>query len=396
MKITLIELNFHFDSLDSLCQLFDRDENEIYVFTTKQLYSRINKLRNDSKVSVFLQKGSRIKFIQKHLHVINNSDVIFINTISRDFRLFAKIDFGPLTIARVHNLHKTFKPLSNFALPKTPLRIWKTCSFIIREGIFGNFFFARKKALKNIDFFSFPDYSLQKYALEQKYISNKEVGPVLPIKFYMPDGLLTNRRASSEFNITIIGTIDFKRRDYHTVVNALKMLTVEENRNIVVTFLGNGNTNNGVNLKEKIAESKFLQNFEFKFYSGYVSLAEFKEVISRTDLLVSPIKMNTVVDVFHETYGLSKTSGSISDMIMYAKPMAIYNLKNGLNDLSEFVYLYSNKEDLATIFSELIQNSNTLIEKNDRLRKFLSSEYDKNIIYSNFIMFVNQNRKLNK
>lgn len=390
MIISVIELNYHFDSLDNLCQLFDRDENEVYVFTTQELFSRIGALRQNSSCTVFLQKGTRVRFIKEHLKLINSSDVIFVNTISRDFRLFSKIKFVPPIIARIHNLHKTFQPAAHFAIPKSPLRIWKTFSFLMREGVVGGYFYFRRSAIGNIDYFSFPDLSLKDYAVQKAFVFPNKIGPILPIKFHDPQYVSSAEIIDGRFRIVIIGSIDFKRRDYFTVLRALKKLGPTNDIKIVVTFLGDSGTRNGKELKKMVSQNGFLPNIEFVFYSGYVALSDFREVVSRADLLLSPIRRATVVDIFHEYYGLSKTSGTISDMIMYGKPMVVCDLAGGLGDLSRFVSSYSSDMELVDIVSGFVQNYSLLQEMQVKLQQYLASEYNKDKIYDNFIEFVNR------
>lgn len=143
MKIVLIELNFHYDSLDSLCRLFSNEENDLLVFTTKIFIINLALLRK-VKYQILYSEVIKVAINQNHLNEINSADFIFINTISRDFRLFGKIDFAPLTIARIHNIHKTFSPFKHIVFPITPLRVFKSISYGFRDVLLGGFFCIEK------------------------------------------------------------------------------------------------------------------------------------------------------------------------------------------------------------------------------------------------------------
>ena len=69
MKIVLIELNFHYDSLDSLCRLFSNEENDLLVFTTKNIYYKLSPIKESKNIKFYIQRSSRLQLIKNHLKI---------------------------------------------------------------------------------------------------------------------------------------------------------------------------------------------------------------------------------------------------------------------------------------------------------------------------------------
>jgi len=391
MKIVIIELNFHFDSLDSLCKLFDRNGNELLVFTTRQLFNKLSDVKNSKNIQFHIQRSSRLSLINNNLELINSSDLIFINTISRDYRTFATVKFDPCVVLRVHNIHKTFDPLKHINWTFTSKRIWKMSSYFLREIVFGGFLYFRKKCLNNMDYFTFPDLNMQFYVLEKNFIAKSSLAPILPIKFFTEE--LNDEKNENVFSIVIIGAVDYRRKDYAVVVDSLKNLKNSSGDEIEIVFLGNSSGADGRKLK--ISFSKLNRNdITPKFYDNHVELPEFKRVIAKADVLLAPLRQDAIVEIYEEKYGRSKTSGSLSDMITFAKPLILAGEMDSKDSLYSFIQTYHNYLELQLIFENLIHDSSQLEVKRQDLVNHLKEKYKAEKIYTEFINFFMQ--KVNK
>lgn len=391
MKIVLIELNFHYDSLDSLCRLFSNEENDLLVFTTKNIYYKLSPIKESKNIKFYIQRSSRLQLIKNHLNEINSADFIFINTISRDFRLFGKIDFAPSTIARIHNIHKTFSPFKHIVFPITPLRVFKSISYGFRDVLLGGFFLYRKKALKHIDFISFPDKNMEVYALKQGYVNPDNIAPILPIKFFTEILVTSEQLTPKAFNIAVIGSIDARRKDYDGLLRVLQKFNNDDHIPINLYFLGDSSNHSGKKLKEKTL-SITNQKLNVIFFEGYVELQAFKNVLSCSDVIISPLKENAIVEIYLESYGKSKTSGTLSDMITFGIPTIIQNKNENIDEVYNLVDSYKNDDELADLLELYIANPNLLVNKRKHLLKYVEREYSKKVIYQRFINFVDSKK----
>ncbi len=382
MKIAIVELNFHFDSLDSLCKLFTTGNNELFVFTKKELYQRLSEIKESPKITFHLQTGTRIGFIKKNLEIINSCDFIFVNTISRDFRLFSSIKFNPVTIARIHNINKTFDPWHHMLFTVSPVRMWKTFSYFIRDGILGLFFVSRKGAINNIDYFTFPDENMLLHVEKKHYLPKEKLWPVLPIKFYT--GFIPAAISGSTLKITIIGAVDFRRKDYFTAIAGIANAANLLKKHVQLTFLGKAIGKDKFLLDEMISNTR-CEWLTVRTFDNFVNQEDFKTELENTNLLVSPTKDFALIEIYREQYGVTKMSGAISDMVAYAIPIILYKT-NVNDDLVNFLDVYQNQQELTTIIQRYLQHPEELNRRKENLVKFLSISYS---IENNYQQFMN-------
>lgn len=384
MKIAIIELNFHFDSLDSLCNLFDRNGNQLVVLTNRKLFSKLGDVKKSKNILFLIQSYNRSSLIRKNYDEINSADLIFINTISRDYRTFAKIKFDPIVVLRVHNIHKTFDPVKHINWTINLLRLWKMTSYFIREIVFGGFLYYRKKCLNNMDYFTFPDLEMQNYALEKKLVEKNRVAPLLPIKFFTQE--LKDTTNENLFSIVVIGAVDSRRKDYETVIDCLKSLKNPRTTKVEMIFLGNSSGLEGRKLKaifNKLDRNDILPIF----YDKHVELPEFNRVIAKADVLLAPLRQNSIVEIYNEKYGKSKTSGSLSDMITFAKPLILAGDINAKGNFSDYIYIYNSKSELQGILERIMEDRKQLLVKKQSLINYLKENYNADKIYAEFINY---------
>jgi glycosyltransferase involved in cell wall biosynthesis len=156
-------------------------------------------------------------------------------------------------------------------------------------------------------------------------------------------------------------------------------------------FLGDSSNHSGKKLKEKTL-SITNQKLNVIFFEGYVELQAFKNVLSCSDVIISPLKENAIVEIYLESYGKSKTSGTLSDMITFGIPTIIQNKNENIDEVYNLVDSYKNDDELADLLELYIANPNLLVNKRKHLLKYVEREYSKKVIYQRFINFVDSKK----
>ena len=229
---------------------------------------------------------------------------------------------------------------------------------------------------------------MEVYALKQGYVNPDNIAPILPIKFFTEILVTSEQLTPKAFNIAVIGSIDARRKDYDGLLRVLQKFNNDDHIPINLYFLGDSSNHSGKKLKEKTLSQKL----NVIFFEGYVELQAFKNVLSCSDVIISPLKENAIVEIYLESYGKSKTSGTLSDMITFGIPTIIQNKNENIDEVYNLVDSYKNDDELADLLELYIANPNLLVNKRKHLLKYVEREYSKKVIYQRFINFVDSKK----
>lgn len=313
LSISVIELDFHHDSLDGILKIFHNTEHCINVFTTSKNIELLKDM-SYSKNIMFNEYagGGKYLFLRKHKELLNSSNVIFINTIANDFGAYLAIAKHNTIVLRVHNVNKQFQPLKSISIPQTWFFAWKSFSYILRQIIGKGFLCFRPILNKRISYFTFPDSSITNYVKQKHFIDDSTIIDPIPLKIF-----IENDTAFAEYhdvlNVTIIGAIDHRRRQYEKTIEALTLLFKSENPPAIhLTILGKCASAYGSEVVGKL-KSITHEKFELTTFDKQVPEKDFINCLKETHLIISPITENATTDIFKEVYGKTKTTGSILD-----------------------------------------------------------------------------------
>jgi hypothetical protein len=392
MKIALIELDFHVDSVDGICKIFEGSEHQLHIFTTEKNYSILKNRSYATKHKWnLLSEQSKLSFLNSNNKEINSCDGVFINTISADFGCFAKFNFKPTTILRIHNAYKVFSPWHHIKIYPTVLGIWKAASYTFREIIWDRFWYYRPIVVKKMDFFTFPDKAIVDFLLKNNIVPKEKIAPVLPIKVFDETvQLIINK--SSDINFTIPGGVDRRRRDYLPVLTAFKILLPKTTKKISLSFLGKCNSKYG---REIVSEFKKLRsdNFKVNSFEDFVPQADFDSIMKETDVVISPVNADGLTQIYGEIYGKTKTSGSITDVVLFPKPLIVpssYLLNDNLKTIFDS---YDSPEGLSNMILSYANNKNLIAEKTKIIFENLKLNYDKKTMRNLLVDFYEKHKK---
>lgn len=374
MQISVIELDFHHDSLDGILKIFQNTEHRINVFTTSKNIKLLKDISYSNNISFNeYTGGGKYFFLKKHKELLNSSNVIFINTVANDFGAYLAIDKNNVVVLRIHNVNKQFRPLSNIFIPESLLFAWKSFSYVLRQVIGKGFLWFRPILNKRVSYFTFPDSSITSYVKQNHFIDESKIIEPIPLKIF-----IENDTAFADYqdvlNIAIIGAIDQRRRQYEQTIEALNSLYKKENSPIVhLTILGKCNSTYGTEVVGKLKAISH-PNFILKTFDKQVPETDFIECIKHTHLIISPITENATTDIFKEVYGKTKTTGSILDFLKFGKVTLVPNHYTPPTELLDYVIKYKDSEHLETVILDLIKD-NKINRLNQKSLQYVRENY---------------------
>ncbi|MFN5630319.1 MAG: hypothetical protein ACK48W_13650, partial [Bacteroidota bacterium] len=245
--------------------------------------------------------------------------------------------------------------------------------------------------VKKIDFFTFPDKAIVDFLLKDNIVPKEKIAPVLPIKVFDETvQLIINK--SSDVNFTIPGGVDKRRRDYLPVLTAFKILLPKTTKKISLSFLGKCNSKYG---REIVSEFKKLSsdNFKVNSFEDFVPQADFDSIMKETDVVISPVNADGLTQIYGEIYGKTKISGSITDVVLFPKPLilpATYLLNDNLKTIFS---TYSSAEDLSNVILNFVNDKNLIADKTKLIFENLQKNYEKKMILNLLIDFYTQHKK---
>lgn len=380
--LCIIELDFHFDSLDSLIKIVENSNYNVHVFTTANNMKLLNNIEYSENITFhILNSFSKYLFLKKHSKYFEKSDVIFINTIATDFGAYLALKEPNKIILRIHNINKQFNPNKSIYYPNSLFSFWKFSSYIARQVILKLFPIHRRILNQRIRHFTFPDDGLKQHVIESKYLPPAKISPSIPLKMF--SSTTTPSIFKDELKITIIGAIDEKRRDYAAVINALNQIYnfKKDSIKISLTLLGNSKGKYGEFVKEKLLELK-NENLNYRFFNDRVNETDFISAMNSSHIIISPIIQNAKAEIYHEYYGKTKTSGSILDFMKFGILTLTPSYYNPPKELDKFILKYSDGFNLADILIDLYHNPIKLNELNKASKAFASEKYAKKELFS--------------
>ncbi len=372
--ISVIELDFHHDSLDGFLKIFQGTEVLISVFTTSKNVTLLKNIQYSANITFHeYATGSKHAFLKKNSEILNDSQIIFINTIANDFGAYSAIDDKAKIVLRIHNVNKQFRPLGSIFMPGSLFFAWKSFSYILRQIIGKGFLFYRPMINKKVNYFTFPDNGIAAYVKQNGFVEEKRILPAIPLKIFI-EADTAFEEYKDVLNITIIGATDRRRRQYEEVIDALTQLFKKENAPAIhLTLLGNTNNAYGKTIVEQL--NKITNpGFALKVYTKQVAESEFIECVKHTHLIISPITSNATTDIFKEVYGKTKTTGSILDFLKFGKVTLVPAHYTPPAELMDYIIKYNDPEHLEEVISDVLKDKK-INELNQKSLQYVKENY---------------------
>jgi hypothetical protein len=357
MKTGIFEME-HFEGAYPVIQLFDMPANQLVIFTDAHTYERFADLFKQDvdrfQWEILDNTGSKWRFFRQLYKAAKKHqlDFFYLNTISNNHVFYAWV-IGLLRIARVvitvHDINCLFK--SRWSLQLRPL--------IHHIG--------KKALIKRVQEFNVVSDTMVDY-LRETTQGQKQVHNIPGAVFESEQYALT---IGDYIHLVVPGSLDKKRRDYQQVFELLQ--AAEANQlPLHITLLGGYTDDYGKAIIQQAAALKTVYCKITVYDTRLVHQDEFDKQLNNAHFIFIPSVIDTAIcfDI-PETYGLSKSSGNMFDVIKHARPfMAPQQLRvsatlesscfryTSINHLADFLHgLFKNKADYKNWQQKALANS---------------------------------------
>lgn len=164
--------------------------------------------------------------------------------------------------------------------------------------------------------------------------------------------------------ISVIGNIEFKRRDYGLLVNLCQKYKEELKNKILIKIIGNSNAKEGPIMLEQIKEAG-IEDF-FQCYNHRLSSEELDYELINSDLILPLITPH--IKIFKD-YLEYKISGAYN--LSYAShiPMIIHDRFEAMDDFNHGNYFFSDLNDLFNLLIKLFNNRQDIAVKSELVKE---------------------------
>lgn len=375
MKLAIIELHTHNQSLNSLLRVLCKSKYDLTVFTSEKIYNdlyddafshfnwEVN--RNQSPKKFFLSKKSDME----------EYDLILIMTVSLEDKVPYYLLKKGIVIQRIHNVNTWLNRSRNIRLGTEPDRIMKDifylCRYVFKQP--GIYYFS--KMLARMDYATFASEKIVEYCRSKKLLPHEKILGTLPLTLHESD--FSKGSNNDEIWFTTPGAIEKRRRDYDILISAISKIADKIENKAVFCFLGNSRKSKyGTKIIKKLNRlEKKHENIKFLYFNQRIPQKQFNDYMLKTDCLLTPMRVNTRFKIYYEKYGTTKIGGIENDIIRFGKPAILpseYQMDTKLKPVCSF---FDSEASLAAILLNIINSkANSSLEMDNKIFKEFSPE----------------------
>lgn len=349
MKIAIYDI-IHLEQVLPLVSVCRHLSVKLMLFTNDRFREEIQeKMESDNPlldVVYFKSEVSEWRFIKLVKEKLRNEkfDLFLLNSTDGKHLIWYSIlknTPGCKFVFNIHEVHNFFYSRFHFGLRS-----------VLRHS-------GKKLLLKRADAFIVNTEAMKLY-MEQKKVT------ALPI-FWIPAVVferneLAQRKEHLKFTITIPGTIDERRRDYHFVLAVYELLLSRMNNTPQLIFAGAPYGSYGIEIIEKAATLN-IKGADIIYFKDELPEKDFTAILNASDLLWSPLKIATsIFDGIKEVYGQTKNSGNTHDAVRFAKPMLIHKELNTTKEIESSILRYDSVKSCSEIIADLAADQSRLTQ----------------------------------
>ncbi len=344
MKVGIVEVcePNHYTAVSALAQTYlVEPQNEVIIFTSDD----IKLLFNDLIGKVTIIALDKSQSIEKFLCDIANYglDRIHINTISKYYREFAKVNWPENVIFTIHNIDLWFentvpKRLLTLSadIRARPAKAKMSFILFVKDFWRQNYrdTFIRKISKKT---YRIIVYSQSQKRYLQKYVRTEKI---MVFPFCLHTGYSDLSNDNSRLRFCIPGSVDSQRRNYTELFQALNTQLSTIKKDITIDLLGYIPVDQRFLVEE--IKSLISSGFDINYYEGFIDTSEFDRQLAMADIILGNLKVQ--VNVFRK-YGETKETGVTFNIIKSGKPGILpdgYPVDEELKDACMFFTDYDN------------------------------------------------------
>jgi hypothetical protein len=335
----------------------------VTVFTTKEIFSRIETYLDDKSQYEFILKDeneSVNSYLKKVEKICNEKiDLLFVNTIQMSLlNVPHYIIFNPKSkkILTVHLANHWLKKRFGFNIKNIPRSLDATiCIFLIRRSILP------KYDGINVIYAPIKDYI-------EKNTTYKNPVYTLPFNFFDEKKAIKQTKKDGKIKFVVPGLIEIYRRNYDLTLDVFESLFEKYNNKISLWLLGKPVGIGGNKIIDRCKKLKDM-GYNISFSDGFIPEDKYNKILMESDVIFSPLNVITKrVSGIKEVYGKTEGSALIFEAIQYSKPLIIPDEFKIIEELKSSTLQYKTKDDLKNIFKDLIN-------REDKQNKLLKEAY---------------------
>ena len=338
MKIGIFETE-HFEGAYPVIRLFDTPENELTIFTDIKTHRRFRDLLNSDadryRWVIDNEADNRFSFFKKMHSVARKSklDILYINTISKNHLLYAlmiKFLRGSRVILTIHDINCLFESKFGPGLRQSIQHIGK------------------KMLVKYV-----PEFNVVSDTMIP-YLRQKTPRIIHNIPGAVFEHRIKKLQIENTIHIVVPGSIDQRRRDYASVFTLLEAAEKKQTR-IHITLLGGPMADYGEQILNRAREFNGTFTGISCYHEQVVQQDEFDRKLDSAHFILIPSVVRTFIcGNIPETYGITKSSGNIFDIIKHAKPFIAPETLVVSPELRNSGFVYNEINEIVVFLQELL------------------------------------------
>jgi hypothetical protein len=341
MKTGIFEME-HYEGAYPVIQLFDTPANQLVIFTDAATYDRFADLFkagvNRFQWEILDRSRGKWRFFRQLYKAAKKHklDIFYLNTISNNHLFYAWV-IGALRIARVvvtvHDINCLFRSRWSLQLRQLVHHIGK------------------KALIKRVQEYNVVSDTMVDY-LRETTRGSMQIHNIPGAVFESEQATLT---IEDHIHLVVPGSLDKKRRDYNQVFALLKAAEAAQ-LPLRVTLLGGHSDAYGKSIIQQAAALK-TKYTKIKFYDEkVVHQDEFDKQLNAAHFIFIPSVIDTAICfAIPETYGLTKSSGNMFDVIKHARPFISPKALRISATLESSCFRYSSIGHLVSFLQECMQ-----------------------------------------
>jgi hypothetical protein len=337
--VGLFEISTHENCLEDLTKMAAQDGFTVTVFCSEAVHDRMPEaLLSRNKVS-WVTKGS------------DESVGQFLGRVSEHSRDLDLLYLLPLSGTVVDFLHYArFRSACPVALSVFNANAWVAPNLRLTPKVYNYFRLAlRRRIVSQVDALVLEYDTIREYAQERTTTPTYTLTPAM---FDTPPA----RPDDSRVQWTIPGMIDGRRRDYGVVLDALSKLDPRHKDQLKLRLLGRpvGNGTEIVDQFNTLAE----RGWNISYDDEWIPVDRFRRTLRETDILLAPLHERKPHGASVESYGTTKTTGALCDMVRYGLPLTLPSTYRPPSGLEAGIQQYEGSQGLAGLIERSMVDDN--------------------------------------
>jgi len=345
MRIGIFETD-HYEVSSTLIKLFDNGKNDITVFAYPQSWRQFRFLFPHRQGSyhwvIKEEKEPWWKFMVRIYKETRRRklELLYLNTVTQHhlpYALLIKMLPGVRVIVTIHDSNGYFQ--------------WKP-AWSVRRLVR---YIGKRLLVRTVKEFNVLSPTLVP-ALQSRLPANKIVHVIPGAVYEGRRHMVATPATCNQIKLVVPGTVDVRRRDYATVFDLLEACR-QQSLPVSVVLLGGYYGEAGKAVIEK-CKARASQAADITSYeTSVVDQPEFDRQMDEAHLLFIPSRIHTILaDGVPETYGLTISSGNVSDIIRYAKPFIAPAALTLPANLESGAVRYQHVADIVRVLQQLLSD----------------------------------------